>query len=206
MVIQDACLLLVWSRQARQDPFSGLAEVGEHGVDELESLVDLLANLGTSQDDLARDEDQEDDLGLHHAVDETGEEFGLVGAEHVVTASKALETNRELDVARSDNVLDLEVGELCVEAELLDDTGVLARGKLAVIFRFGTGDDHLAGGEDQGGRLGLTDTHDDGGKTLGDMLAEGRMPRRADAPVPWGCIPRYGRARRWSSSQGGSQG
>ena len=58
MVIQDACLLLVWSRQARQDPFSGLAEVGEHGVDELESLVDLLANLGTSQDDLARDEDQ----------------------------------------------------------------------------------------------------------------------------------------------------
>ena len=61
MVIQDACLLLVWSRQARQDPFSGLAEVGEHGVDELEGLVDFLADLGTSQDDLAGDEDEEDE-------------------------------------------------------------------------------------------------------------------------------------------------
>jgi hypothetical protein len=194
------------SRQARQDPFSSLAEVGEHGVDELKGLVDLLTDLGTGQDDLAGDEDEEDDLGLHHTVDETGEEFGLVGAEHVVTASKAFKTDGELDVARSDDVLDLEVGELCVEAELLDDTGVLARGKLAVVLRLGTGDDHLARGEDQGGGLGLTDTHDDGSETLGDMLAEGRKPRRADAPVPWGCIPRYGRAGRWSSGQGGSQG
>ena len=176
MVIQDACLLLVWSRQARQDPFSGLAEVGEHGVDELESLVDLLANLGTSQDDLARDEDQEDDLGLHHAVDETGEECGLVGAEHVVTACQTFETDRELDVARADNVLDLKVGELRVEAKLLDDTSVLAAGKLAVVLGLGTSDDHLAGGEDQGSRLGLTNTHDDGGKTLGTMLAEVRKP------------------------------
>jgi hypothetical protein len=196
MVIQDACLLLVVTTSA-PIPFSGLAEVGEHRVDQLESLVDLLADLGSGQDDLARDEDEEDDLGLHHTVDETGEQFRLVGAEHVVTASKAFKTNRELDVARSDDVLDLEVGELCV---------VLARGKLAVILGFGTGDDHLAGGEDQGGRLGLTDTHDDGGETLGDMLAEGRTPRRANAPVPWGCIPRYGRAGRWSSSQDGSQG
>jgi hypothetical protein len=194
------------SRQARQDPFSGLAEVGEHGVDELKRLVDLLADLGTGQDDLAGDEDEEDDLGLHHTVDETREELGLVGAEHVVTASKAFKTDRELDVARSDDVLDLEVGELCVEAELLDDAGVLARGKLAVVLGLGTSDDHLAGGEDQGGGLGLTDTHDDGGKTLGDMLAEGRKPRRADAPVPWDCIPRYGRAGRWSSGRGGSQG
>lgn len=194
------------SRQAHQDPFSGLAEVGEHGVDELECLVDLLADLGTSQDDLAGDEDQEDNLWLHHAVDETREELRLVGAEHVVTASKAFETDRELDVTRADNVLDLEVGELCVEAELLDDTSVLARGKLAVILGLGTGDDHLARGEDQGGRLGLTDTHDDGGETLGDMLAEGRKPQRAVAPVPWDCIPRYGRAGRWSSGQDGSQG
>jgi len=166
MVIQDACLLL-WSRQARRDPFSSLAEVGEHGVDELESLVDLLADLGTSQDDLARDENEENDLRLHHTVDETGEEFGLVGAEHVVTASKAFKTDRELDVARSDDVLDLEIGELRVEAELLDDTSVLARSKLAVILGLGTSDDHLARGEDQGGSLWFTDTHDDGGETLG---------------------------------------
>ena len=154
------------SRQPLHDSFSSLAEVGEHGVDELEGLVDLLADLGTGQDDLAGNEDQEDDLGLHHTVDETREELGLVGAEHVVTAGKTFKADRELDVARSDNVLDLEVGELCVEAELLDDTGVLARGKLAVVFGFGTGYDHLARGEDQGGGLGLTDTHDNGRETL----------------------------------------
>ena len=202
--VDTGCLLWITTSTSRQS--SSLAEVGEHRVDEFERLVDFLTDLGTGQDTLAGDEDQEDNLGLHHSVDETREEFGLVRAEHVVTACQAFETDRELDVARADDVLDLEVRELRVEAKLLDDTSVLAAGKLAVVFGLGTSDDHLAGGEDQGGRLGLTDTHDDGGKTLGDMLAEGRMPRRADAPVPWGCIPRYGRARRWSSSQGGSQG
>lgn len=36
----------------------GLAEVGQHRVDHLEGLVDLLANLGSSEDDLARNEDE----------------------------------------------------------------------------------------------------------------------------------------------------
>jgi hypothetical protein len=155
---------------------SSLAEVGEHGVDQLERLVDFLAHLGTSQDDLAGHEDEEYNLGLHHTVDETREELGLVRAEHVVTACQAFKTDRELDVARADNVLDLEVRELRVEAKLLNDTSVLAACKLAVIFGLGTSDDHLAGGEDQGSRLRLTDTHDDGGKTLGTMLAEVRKP------------------------------
>lgn len=186
---------------------SSLAEVGEHGVDELESLVDFLADFGAGQDDLAGHEDQEYNLGLHHAVDETREQFRFVRAEHVVTACKAFQTDRELDVARADNVLNLEVGELCVETKLLDDTSVLAASKLAVIFGLGTSDDHLARGEDQGGGLGLTNTHDDGGKTLGGMLAaEGRKLQRLLRLVPWGCIQRYGRAGRWSSGQDGSQG
>lgn len=37
---------------------------------------------------------------------------------------EALEPDRELDVARADDVLDLELGELGVEAELLDDARV----------------------------------------------------------------------------------
>jgi hypothetical protein len=155
---------------------SSLAEVGEHRVNELERLIDFLAHLGTGQDDLAGYEDEEYNLRLHHAVDETREQLRLVRAEHVVTACQAFETDGELDVARANNVLDLEVRELRVEAELLDDASVLAACKLAVVLRLGTGDDHLARGEDQGGRLGLTDTHDDGGKTLGSMLAEGRKP------------------------------
>lgn len=162
--VDTGCLFWFTTSTSRQS--SSLAEVGEHGVDEFERLVDLLTDLGTSQDNLAGNEDEEYDLGLHHAVDEAREELGLVRAEHVVTACQTFETDRELDVARANNVLNLEVRKLRVEAKLLDDTSVLAAGKLAVILGLGTSDDHLARGEDQGGRLGLTDTHDDGGKTL----------------------------------------
>jgi len=56
----------------------GLAEVRQHGVDQLEGLIDLLADLGASQDDLAADEDEKNNLRLHHAVDEAGEELGFV--------------------------------------------------------------------------------------------------------------------------------
>lgn len=139
---------------------------GQDRIDHLEGLIDLLTDLGTSQDDLATDEDQEDDLGLHHTVDETGEEFRLIGAEVVVARSQTLQTDGELDVARADNVLDLEVRELRVEAELLDDARILAGRKLGVVLGLGTSDDHLAGGEDERGGLGLTDTHDHGRETL----------------------------------------
>ena len=63
-----------------------LAEVGEHGVDELEGLIDLLADFRAREHDLAGDEDEQDDLRLHHPVDQAGEEFGLVRAEHVMPA------------------------------------------------------------------------------------------------------------------------
>lgn len=57
---------------------------------------------------------------------------------------ETFETNWELDIAGTDNILNLEVRELGVEAELLDDTRVLARRQLGVVFRLGTGDNHLA--------------------------------------------------------------
>jgi len=142
----------------------------QHRVDHLERLVDLLADLGASEDDLAAHEDEKDDLGLDHAVDETREELGLVRAEVVMLGRKTLQADGELDVARTDNVLDLEVGELGVEAELLDDARVLARGKLRIILRLGARDNHLAAGEDERGRLRLADTHDDGSETLGVVL------------------------------------
>ena len=142
----------------------------QHRVDHLERLVDLLADLSASEDDLAAHEDEKDDLGLDHAVDETREKLRLVRAEVVMLGRKTLQTDGELDVARADNVLDLEVGELGIEAELLDDAGVLARGKLRVILRLGTSDDHLAGRKDERSRLGLADTHDDGSETLRIVL------------------------------------
>lgn len=57
---------------------SSLAEVGEYGVDELKGLVHLLADLGTGQNEFARDEDEKHDLGFHHAIDESREELGFV--------------------------------------------------------------------------------------------------------------------------------
>ena len=72
-------------------------------------MVDLFTNLGTGQDDLARHEDKQDDLGLHHAVDQTGEELRLVGRESVMARCKTLQTNGKLDVARADDILNLKV-------------------------------------------------------------------------------------------------
>ena len=98
----------------------------KHRVDHFKGLVDLFPNLRTSQDNLARDEDEEDDLGLDHTVDQTREQFRLVRAEIVMARSKTFQADRELDVAGADNVLDLEVRELCIEAELLDNARILS--------------------------------------------------------------------------------
>lgn len=76
----------------------------EHRVDHFKGLIDLLTDFGTSQDDLAADEDQEDNLGLNHAVDQAREQLRLVGAEIVMTRSQTLQTNWELDVTRANDV------------------------------------------------------------------------------------------------------
>ena len=92
---------------------SRLAEVRQDRVDEFEGLVDLLADLGAREYDLAGDEDEQDDLRLHHSIDETREQLRLVGREGVVARRKTFQTDRELDVAGSDNVLNLEVLGSC---------------------------------------------------------------------------------------------
>ena len=89
-----------------------LLKVLEYRVDVVERLVDLLPHFGAGQHDLSGDEDEEDDAGLDHAVDEAGEELGLVGAELAVREDQALEADGELDVAGADHVLNLEVFEL----------------------------------------------------------------------------------------------
>jgi len=132
-----------------------------------ECLVDFFANLGASKNDFARDEDEKHDFRLHHAVDKTGEQLRLVAGESVMSRGQSLQANGELDVARANDILDLEVRELGVESELLDDTGVLAGCKTAVVLALGASDDHLAGSEYESGCLWLTNTHDHGSETLG---------------------------------------
>jgi len=122
---------------------SDFLEILKHRIYHFESLVNLLANLGTSQDDLAADEDQEHNLGLDHAVNKTREQLRLVRTEIVMARSQTLQTDGKLDITGSDDVLNLEVGELGVETELLDNASILSRRQLGIIFGFGTSNNHL---------------------------------------------------------------
>jgi hypothetical protein len=63
---------------ARDSPYRAVCEpplTRQDGIDLIERRIDLLPDLRPGDDDLARDEDQEHDLGLDHTVDETGEQL-----------------------------------------------------------------------------------------------------------------------------------
>lgn len=68
--------------------------------------------------------------------------------------------------------MNLKVGKFRVEAKLLNDSSILARSKTRIILGLCTSNNHLARGEDQSRRLGITDTHDDGRETLKSCLAQ----------------------------------
>ena len=57
---------------------------------------------------------------------------------------KALQTNGELDVATTNDVLDFEFRKLGVEAELLNDASIFARCQPRVVLRLRTRHDHLS--------------------------------------------------------------
>src|SRR6267154_892493 len=90
----------------------------------------------------------------------------FIATELSVTVCKALEANWELDVATAHNILNLEFGKLGVKTKLLDNARVLARRQARIIFALCTSDDHLARSENQCGRFGVTNPHDDCGETL----------------------------------------
>lgn len=83
-----------------------------------------------------------------------------------MSRGETLQSDGELDIARSHDVLNFEVGKLGVESELLNDSRVFSRRQLGIILRLGPGDDHLPRGEDQRRRLGLANPHDHGRETL----------------------------------------
>ena len=99
--------------------------------------------------------------------------------------SQTLQADGELDVAGANNVLDLKVGKLCVEAELLDNASIFARRQLRVVFRLGASNDHLARGKDESRSLGLTNAHDDGGETLNHTSSAKVMNVRSTSLHLW---------------------
>lgn len=66
---------------------------------------------------------------------ETREELRLVRTEVVMPRRKAFKTDWELDIARADDILDLEIRELSVKAEFLNDSCVFARRQARVLGR-----------------------------------------------------------------------
>ena len=144
----------------------------KHRVDLVERGIDLLPNLCTGENDLAANEDEEHDFGSKHAVDKTREQLfeerkmvfsnaattstlrlsthlRLVAAELHMAQRQTFQPDRELDITRPNNVLNLELLELGVEPEFLDDPSVLARSQSRVVFGFGAGDNHLSRSEDE---------------------------------------------------------
>ena len=55
-----------------------LSELTEYRVDRLESFVNFLADFGAGKNDLARNEDQQDDLGVDHPVNQTRKQLWFV--------------------------------------------------------------------------------------------------------------------------------
>ena len=144
----------------------GLPKLGQHRVYVLKGLVDLFAQLCACQDDLTRDKDQQDNLGLDHAINEPWKKLWLIRGVMAVRKGKALQPNGKLDVAAPNDILDLKVGEAGRKAELLDDAGILTSRQSRKLFALGACDDHLARGKDQGRGLWIADAHNDGRKSL----------------------------------------
>ena len=79
---------------------------------------------------------------------------------------ETLQSDREPHITTADDVLDLELLELGVEAQLLDNPRVFTGSETRIVLGFGSSDNHFPGSEDQSGSLGVSDTHDDGCETL----------------------------------------
>lgn len=117
-------------------------ELTEYWINSLESSINFFTNFGSRQDDLAGDEDQKDNLGIDHAINQTRKQFRFILSmsvqysmrrrrrsyrrEHAMTVCQPFKTNGEFDVATSHDILNLEIHEFRIEAEFLDDSSILS--------------------------------------------------------------------------------
>ena len=49
-----------------------LSKLAEYGVDGLKGTINFLADLGASENDLARHKDQQNDFRVDHSIDQAG--------------------------------------------------------------------------------------------------------------------------------------
>ena len=89
----------------------------------------------------------------------------------MMLGSKTFQSNRKLDVTRADNVLDLKIGELGIESQLLDDASVFPRCQFRIILRLRTSNYHFARGKDECGGFWIANAHNDSSETLANKSA-----------------------------------
>lgn len=88
-------------------------------IDILKGLIDFFHPLSASQNNLAGNEDEQDQLWLPHAEHQPWEHLRLVVTEDVELRCQALQADREVDGAGRHHVLDGELGKGDSIAELL---------------------------------------------------------------------------------------
>jgi len=83
-----------------------------------------------------------------------------------MTVRQTLKANGEADIARTHDVLNLELTEASFKSKLLNNAGIFSTGETTVVFTFRTCDDHLPRGKNKCCRLWFTNTHNNGRETL----------------------------------------
>mmetsp|Transcript_3386 Transcript_3386/g.11895 ORF Transcript_3386/g.11895 Transcript_3386/m.11895 type:complete len:212 (-) Transcript_3386:249-884(-) len=161
-------------RDAPLERLRRLLEVAEHGVHVVIGHSELREVLAARDDHSARDEDEQNDLGRDEAVNEAGEELGLVRGKLGVGIDQALQTNREANVHRRDHVLDFKVREAWRKADFPHDRGKLARPLPRRRLGPRARHDHLPSAEDEGRAPRLAEPHDHGCEALRVVLRVSR--------------------------------
>lgn len=177
-------LLLSTAIQDGSDPGKGLLDV----VVVLPVIIPYQCHLRSRDDNLSRHENEENDLRIHHSVDEAGKELGLVLPLSLNYCSyssgidmvnrQALQTDWELVVAHSDNVVDIGLdfihfrnGNELLRIILPTSSNGENRDKLLccsidIVATLRPGEDNLAGFKDKSRALRIANSHNEGSKSL----------------------------------------
>ena len=115
----------------------------------LESSIDILPGLCASENDLARSENEETDLGVVHVINQTWESIRVeIAVGRVVTLVKTFQLDFKVNGARTNHVLDLEIRQFDLIAHLLNRSSIVPGCFETQLFRLSTCNDHLASFED----------------------------------------------------------
>ena len=103
-----------------------LSVLTDNRINVTEGCVNFLSVLGSSENEFARDKNENDNARLDHSKDQTREKFGFVCGKIAMDKCERFQANMKANIAATNHILNLEIGKLCLEAQLLNDTGILS--------------------------------------------------------------------------------